>query len=173
MFEAIARLASGRIPVAEIIPTVVEVCSDIQYHSYVTNYGGPLRKPDQFRRGNSYQLAATVLVDVCYRVYGVVEPTRHSQSPFTDCHQLQEIFERRLRNGQSFYTPALGLKEFVPSYFGPFRPNTTVNTDMNLTLPSFLHSVFDAEGHIAPISHASASIERGLLRYQRRSALAQ
>jgi CRISPR-associated protein Cas5d len=173
MFEAVARLANGRAAVAEILPSAVEVCCDIRYHSYSTNYGGPLRKPVQIRGGNNFQLPATVLVDVCYRVYGVIEPTRHSQRPFADCHQLQEMFERRLKNGQNFYCPALGWREFVPSYFGPFRPETRVNTDLDLTLPSFLHSVFDAEGRVSPLMHANARIDRGVLRYERRPALAQ
>lgn len=54
-------------PAVEIVPTKVEICRPIQYHSYATNYGGPLRDPKNIKAGNNYQLFATVLVDVCYR----------------------------------------------------------------------------------------------------------
>src|SRR5438034_9808927 len=65
MFEAVARTRG-----AYIRPTRAEICSPVRYARYVTNYGGPLRKPDQIAGNNNYQLAATVLVDVCYRIYG-------------------------------------------------------------------------------------------------------
>lgn len=37
-------------PAIKIIPTKVEICKPIQFHSYVTNYGGPLRKSDTIRK---------------------------------------------------------------------------------------------------------------------------
>jgi CRISPR-associated protein Cas5d len=61
-------------PAIEITPTKVEICSPIQYHAYYTNYGGPLRKNKHIKEGNNYQLLATVLIDVCYRVYAQVKP---------------------------------------------------------------------------------------------------
>ena len=54
-------------------PTRVEVCSPIRYERYVTNYGGPLRSQGQIKGDNNYQLIATILVDVCYRIYGTVK----------------------------------------------------------------------------------------------------
>ena len=56
-------------PDIRIVPTAVEICAPIQYHSYVTNYGGPLRAGKSIQKGNNYQLYATVLMDVCYRLY--------------------------------------------------------------------------------------------------------
>src|SRR5262249_36414991 len=53
-------------------PTRVEVCQPIRYERYVTNYGGPLRKAKQIDQDNNYQLLATILVDVCYRLFGEV-----------------------------------------------------------------------------------------------------
>lgn len=38
-------------PAVLIIPRKVELCSVPQYHSYVTNYGGPLRKSDSIKKG--------------------------------------------------------------------------------------------------------------------------
>jgi CRISPR-associated protein Cas5d len=38
--------------------------------AYTTNYGGPLRKS----RTANFQLIATVLINVCYRIYADVRP---------------------------------------------------------------------------------------------------
>src|ERR1700678_1909028 len=51
-------------------PESVDVCKPLRFHRYVTNYGGPLRKPKDIAAGNNYQLTATILVDVCYKVSG-------------------------------------------------------------------------------------------------------
>src|ERR1700735_1710539 len=67
IFEAIARMKS-----AYIRPTHVEICRPIQFDRYVTNYRGSLRKTCQVRGGDSYQLQALILQDVCYRLYGVI-----------------------------------------------------------------------------------------------------
>jgi CRISPR-associated protein Cas5d len=62
---------------ARICPTMVEVCrlkgatgGTVQFQSYTTNYGGPLRKSDLIRTGNRMQVFATILAGVCYRLYG-------------------------------------------------------------------------------------------------------
>ena len=39
-----------------VIPQKVELCRSIQYHSYATNYGGPIRKSTSIKSGNNYQL---------------------------------------------------------------------------------------------------------------------
>jgi len=31
----------------EVVPTRIEVCTPVVYHTYNTNYGSPLRKKDQ------------------------------------------------------------------------------------------------------------------------------
>jgi CRISPR-associated Cas5-like protein len=63
MFEAVAW-----VPHAFVEPMRVEICRPTRYERYVTNYHGPLRKPGK----DTYQLAAMILVDVCYRIYGEV-----------------------------------------------------------------------------------------------------
>jgi CRISPR-associated protein Cas5d len=142
-------------PAVEVIPTRVEICAPLQYHSYQTNYGGPLRKSKVVKEGGSFQLLATVLIDVCYKIYAnvsVVSPEikkrltkqalqwdRKTTSPG---HAYQEIFNRRLKKGQCFTIPFLGWKEFGPSYFGPFRDHTVVQNEINLVIPSLLREVF-------------------------------
>jgi len=106
-------------------------------------------------------------VDVCYRLYGVVEAASPAPGPTNHLHALQEMFERRLRNGQCFTVPCLGWKEFTPSYVGPFRPQTVVDESLALEVPSMLHSVFDqaVNGAWKPRFVQSARIEKGVLSY--------
>lgn len=162
IFESIARLKS-----AYIRPTRVEICSPVQFHRYATNYRGPLRKKEQLKKDASYQLIAVILVDVCYRFYGVVEEATPSPVPTNHLHALQEMFERRLRNGQCHATPCLGWKEFTPSYVGAFRGGTVVESSVTLEVSSMLHSVFDAEvnGKWGPRFVQAARIEKGVLQY--------
>lgn len=138
----------------EVIPRRVEICAPIVYHTYNTNYGGPLRKSDQMNKGASYQLLAWVLANPCYRFYAEVrcndrtnggvsrkteEWLKRTTSP---AHAYQEMYNRRLTRGQSRYIPCLGWKEFTPDYVGPFRPETQVCADINMVLPSMLRQVF-------------------------------
>lgn len=137
-----------------IIPRKVEICEPIQYHSYVTNYGGPLRAKSSINSGNNYQLFATVLVDVCYRLYAdVISNPKKRNLPqkamdwdsrtTSPAHAYQQIFYRRLKRGQSFANISLGWKEFTPSYFGPFREETKVCTELpDIPIPSMLNEVF-------------------------------
>ncbi len=141
IFETVARIKS-----AYIDPVKVEICAPVQYHRYTTNYGGPLRKRSQITDGNAYQFGATVLVNVCYRLYGVARETGESDHPqINACHYIQELFNRRLRRGKYVETPNLGWREFVPTYFGQFRENTQVCTMINEYVPSMLRSPFDTD----------------------------
>lgn len=142
-------------PAVKIVPTRVEICAPIQYHSYQTNYGGPLRKPTVISSGGGFQLLATVLVDVRYRLYAEVLPARKGikdrmpenarqwgSKTTSPGHAYRAIFDRRLDRGQCFTLPFLGWKEFGPSYFGRFREDTRIQSDINMTIPSMLREVF-------------------------------
>jgi CRISPR-associated protein Cas5d len=162
IFESIARLKS-----AYIRPTKVEICRPIRFHRYTTNYRGPLRKGNQIQKGASYQLAALILADVCYRLYGVVEEAAECPVSTNHLHALREMFQRRLEKGQAFTTPCLGWKEFTPSYFGPFREGTEVGRSVNVVIPSMLHAVFDrpVAGCWGPKFVQDAEIKEGVLHY--------
>jgi CRISPR-associated protein Cas5d len=127
----------------------------MQYHNYHTNYGGPLRKAKVITQGGGFQLLATVLIDVCYRLYaevaaipaaikaripeGAKQWDKKTTSPG---HAYHEIFNRRLSRGQCFTVPFLGWKEFGPNYFGEFRNRTQVQSDITIIIPSMLREVF-------------------------------
>jgi CRISPR-associated protein Cas5d len=167
---------------AEVVPTKIEICSPIVYHSYTTNYGGPLRKSRVMKKGSSYQLLATVLVEVCYRLYADVQsdPTgygkhgrlgKQSTGTTNGAHAYMEVFERRIKRGQMFATPCLGWKELTPDYIGPFRPETTVCEDINLVIPSMLRTCFPygKSSEWKPIFDQQVKVEKGVLHYAQRT----
>jgi len=151
-------------PAVEIIPTKVELCTPVQYHSYTTNYGGPLRSMESIKKGGSYQLLATVLIDVCYKLYGEVRSNSHKNKlpksalawdskTTSPGHAYQDIFNRRLRLGQCYSVPSLGWREFTPSYMGPLREETKVLSQAsNTIIPSMLREVFKG-GYNSPVSY--------------------
>ncbi len=158
MFESVARIKS-----AFIRPIKVEICSPIIYQRYFSNYRGPLKKQNT----PNFQLAATVLSDVCYKIYGVVEELKPSPNRNNHLHALQEIFERRLDQGRFFYTPCLGWKDFAPCYFGKVRDSTQVDKSINIEIPSMLYTMFDKQGHgkINPLFKQNVKINEGVLVY--------
>jgi len=170
MFEAVARIHDSHgHPRAYIDPTRVEICRPIKFERYVTNYGGPLRKANQIGKDNNLQLIATVLVDVCYRVFGEARQLGESDDRINWAHALQDRFMRRLRHGRSFHTPCLGWREFAPDYFGPLREGTRRDHSVNLVLPAILRAVFDKpiDGKWMPAYDQDASVREGILDFQR------
>lgn len=151
-------------PDIEIIPRKVQLCKPVQYHTYCTNYGGPLRSSKSINSGDNYQLLATVLVDVSYRFFADVVINRNKSNlsekalnwdrkTTSPGHAYQAIFQRRLKRGQCFSIPSLGWKEFTPSYFGEFRETTEVQRGMpRIVIPSILRQVF-SEGYASPVSY--------------------
>jgi CRISPR-associated protein Cas5d len=171
-------------PAVEIVPLKAEVCAPIQYHSYCTNYGGPLRSDTAIKKGNNYQLFATVLIDVCYKLYAEVRPNYQKNglpekakawdsNTTSPGHAYQSIFQRRLKRGQSYATLSLGWSEFTPSYVGELRGTTKVLSDLPaIVLPSMLRQVF-SQGYCSPVAYVydnDVVIKNGALEYPRRGA---
>ena len=169
-------------PDIEIIPTKVELCKPVQYHSYCTNYGGPLRSASAINRGNSFQIYATVLIDVCYKLYAQVVPNHNKdglpekalewdKKTTNPGHAYQSIFQRRLQRGQSFSTISLGWSEYTPNYFGELRNTTKVLYDSpDIIIPSMLRQVF-SKGYNSPVSYVYDNdlvIKNGTLEYPKR-----
>lgn len=173
VLESVSRLKN-----ILIVPTAVEICSPIIYHDYTTNYCGPLRKKELITKGNLFQYKATILINVCYRLYAKLEEFKYipktlaeaaNLTGFNNLHYAQERFERRLLNGRFHDTPCLGWREFMPNYIGPFRNNTKVHTSINETLQSFLFYVFHPyTGKLSPKyvqSESGRKIVKGRLEY--------
>jgi CRISPR-associated protein Cas5d len=168
-------------PAVQIVPTKVEICTPVQYHNYQTNYGGPLRKSGVIAGGGGFQLLATVLIDVCYRLHANVIPVskvsksvipnkarQWDQQTTSPGHAYQDIFYRRLKRGQCFTLPFLGWKEFGPNYFGVFRDTTKIQNDINMTVPSMLREVF-SEGYASECSFTyeqDVNIISGVIEFQ-------
>ena len=168
-------------PAVEVVPTKVELCKPVQYHSYVTNYGGPLRSGKSIAKGNNYQLLATVLIDVCYKLHADVIPIRKKNrlpesalkwdaNTTSPGHAYQSIFNRRLKRGQCYSIPVLGWREFLPNYFGPLRVDTFVLSSLpDIHISSMLRTVF-SDGYCSPVSFRydqDVVIHEGCLNYTR------
>lgn len=168
-------------PAVEIIPRKTEICAPVQFHNYYTNYGGPLRKSISIKKGDGYQLCATVLIDVCYRLYAEVAPYKMKEklpqsakiwdnATTSPGHAYQEIFTRRLKRGQCFSVPFLGWREFTPSYFGEFRDGTQVQSEMEtVVIPSMLRQVF-SKGYQSEVAYeydTDVEIAGGVLTYRK------
>jgi CRISPR-associated protein Cas5d len=166
-------------PAVEIVPVKAEICAPVRFHSYFTNYGGPLRKRENIKDGNSYQLCAAVLVDVCYRLYAEVVPYRGKNklpqnardwdaATTSPGHAYQDMFNRRLKRGQCYSIPTLGWREFTASYFGAFRDDTHIIRDLPTTeIPSMLRQVF-SKGYNSEVAYrydTDIVIESGVLIY--------
>ncbi|MGX8698343.1 MAG: CRISPR-associated protein Cas5 [bacterium] len=172
-------------PAVEIVPQKVELCAPLQWHSYKTNYGGPLRSDKQFKGGDNYQLYATVLIDVCYRLFAIARPGRNKEQypqkardwdkkTTSPGHAYQVMFERRLRRGQSYASLCLGWREFTPSYFGPFRESTRVCEELpDIEIPSMLRQVFPDGFHSTyrAVYDTNLVIHRGTLLFPERREL--
>lgn len=168
---------------AEVVPVNVEICRELIYHTYTTNYGGPLRKSKIVAKGSSYQLLATVLINVVYKLHARILPVpagydkhgrqgQQKHGTTNGAHAYEDIFERRLRRGQLHYTPFLGWKEFTPDYVGPLRPETGRCKDLNIEIPSMLRTCFAAGKRSAWSPwyvHSTATrkieIKKGVLEY--------
>ncbi len=182
IFESVARgfFGEGKQPAAFFCPTEVEIWRPIRFEKYVFNYRGPLRNPSEIDPdsggGNSYQLSATILVDVCYRVRGeCISIPCEKTVPVNAAHALQEMFHRRLMRGYSKYAPCLGWKEFLPTYIGEFREDVgdiieppEKQIDIDLLIPGFLHSMWDApvNGAYHPVFR-EVRVEKGVLKFRK------
>ncbi|MBI3921456.1 MAG: CRISPR-associated protein Cas5 [Armatimonadetes bacterium] len=172
MFEAVAWLSS-----VYINPVRVEICEPIRFERYITNYGGPLRKPVQIKGNNNYQLIATILVDVRYKLFAEVreklikrgrdDPRKKKPSSRRElARKFSDEFNRRLENGQTFHTPCLGWKKFVPSYFGPLRLDTNRDESVDhLVIPSLLDSVWENK-EVHPNFRQNWKISKGVMSYK-------
>jgi len=168
-------------PAIEIVPFKVEICKPLHFHSYATNYNGPLRKSGT---DGAFQFLATVLTDVCYRLFAHAYPARNKdvldekakawdRKTTSPGHAYAAMFERRLKRGQWFVMPCLGWKEFTPSYVGPFREETVGQEDINTVLPSMLRQVFNGsrESPVMFTYDQNVKIERGVLHYNLKEAV--
>lgn len=164
IFESILLWRNVRVD-----PVKVEICQPVQYHSYATNYGGPLRKSNLIKSGSQYQQFATVLTDVCYRLYAEVYATGFYGGSTSPAHAYADRFQERLKRGQSYATLCLGWSEFTPSYVGEFREKTRVCQDMpSIEIPSMLRAVFNDgyESSYRAVYDTDVRIEKGVLNYK-------
>jgi CRISPR-associated protein Cas5d len=173
LLESIAFLSQGE---AWFHPTRVELCRRIgspgglvSFQRYAFNYGGPWRKDLNVKSGTGMQVFATILANPCYRIYAEIRGAR-GDGERNPRHYLQDLFERRIKQGRSHKTPALGWSEFTCDYWGPFRPEWETDDALNVEIPSMLSSVWDRARDGAYVSRfvQDVRIEKGILEYMER-----
>ena len=145
LLESIAFLKHGE---AWFHPTRTEVCrprgaagGKVTYQRYAFNYGGPLRKAVNVTAGTTMQVFATVIANPCYRIHAEILGEAGGQRNAR--HYLKDLFERRIKQGRCFKTPALGWSEFTCDYWGPLRSDWEVDDALNLEIPSMLSRMWD------------------------------
>jgi CRISPR-associated protein Cas5d len=170
LLESIAYLSHGN---AWFHPVRAEICRPrgsqggmIVFQRYTTNYGGPLRKDVNVKTGTALQIFANVLANACYRIHADVRgyPGPGGSNPR---HYLQDLFERRLKQGRCHRTPCLGWSEFTCDYWGPFRSEWEVDDALDLEIPSMLARVWDRprDGRYESRFVQDVRIARGVLTY--------
>jgi CRISPR-associated protein Cas5d len=171
LLESIAFLADGE---AWFHPIRVELCRPvgtsggvISFQRYAFNYGGPLRKDLNIRSGTGMQVFATVIASPCYRILAEIR-SAHNSHATNPRHYLQDLFNRRIKQGRCHKTPALGWSEFTCDYWGPFRSDWEADEAVNLEIPSMLLSVWDRPHEGTYVSHFTQGvrIERGVAVYR-------
>ena len=170
LLESIAFMHSGD---AWMEPKSVAICrpcgtvgGEVRYRRYTTNYGGPLRKDQNVKAGTGMQVFATVIAEPVYRITALIRG-KDGSGGINSRHHLQDLFNRRLKQGRCFRTPALGWREFTCDYWGPFREEYEVDNNIDLVIPSMLISIWnkDHRGEYAPRFAQNVRIEKGVLRY--------
>jgi CRISPR-associated protein Cas5d len=172
IFESICYLHS-----VEVIPTACHVCAPLSYRKYATNYAGPSREKRDFDRGSPFQHIAVVLENVCYRLFARAQTRpRNRRNPRAvdyaeNCAHFYKVrFDARVQRGQCFDIPFLGWREFLPDYFGKFRPATKRCVSVDETIPSLFHA-FAWSGcgsrydDMRPIYRYNVRIDKGELIY--------
>jgi len=160
------------IPDVYIIPRIVEICNPIQYQKWSFNYNGIFRKNSQINNDNVCQIRYLVLRNVCYKIYASIvnksmSPINPKYENINSAHAFMDRFNRRLKRGQSFRTPHLGISEFLPSYFGELREETSPCKHINQILSSMLFANFDKlnNGDYSPVFKQNVEIRNGVLNY--------
>lgn len=168
LLESIAYLSQGE---AWFHPTHVEICRPIdgvggfiRFQRYAFNYGGPLRKDANINNGTGMQVFASVIANPCYRIHAEIRGARGANGR-NPRHYLQDLFERRLKQGRCHKTPALGWSEFTCDYWGAPRTDWIVDEALTVDVPSMLTHVWNEpqNGTYASRFAQNVRIEKGQL----------
>ena len=126
---------------ARAVVTRLEICKPVRYY----DYSFLNTTVNRFNNDGCDRLTITCLFDVCYRIYGHTRSLPSSGTVVTTnpAHAYQEILLRRIKQGKYRCVPCLGPRDFTPSYFGEFRPNTTVQP-FNLVVPHMTVRTFSS-----------------------------
>lgn len=124
----------------------------------VATMEGALRGERIDTAANRTQRAATILVDVRYRIHAHVVLRPHATDPVA---KYRDQFRRRVERGACFSQPYLGTREFVAA-FGP--PTDAQPIPLDADLGVMLHSIsFGPGGSIPRSAWFLAALKQGVM----------
>lgn len=112
----------------------------------VVTRDGALRGERVDTAANRTQRAATILIDVRYRIHAHVRLHPHATEPVA---KYRDQFRRRVTRGACFSQPYLGTREFS-AFFGP--PTDATPIPVSADLGVMLHSIAFGPGGSDPVS---------------------
>ena len=148
-----------------VIPVAVKICSKPVFMDYSYTYGGLLRKSDLISSGDSQKIKESVLENVRYQIFAMVETAKY-HPVHNPAHAHQAQFMRNIAKSACRKTPFLGREEMVCDYWGPLLPDTSP-VDINKVIPCMLRSVFDKKknGSVNPSYLLDVEVSGGILEY--------
>ncbi len=112
----------------------------------VVTRDGALRGERVDTAANRTQRAATILLDVRYRIHAHVTLHSHATEPVA---KYRDQFRRRVERGACFSQPYLGTREFIANFGKPSQsPAIPVSEDLGV----MLHSIAFGAGGRDPVS---------------------
>jgi hypothetical protein len=161
LFKTVAWLKT-----AFIKPMECRICRPLRWYEHRFNNGGPLKKSNLVRSGAFQQVRQKMLRNVCYQFVGAVTEIARPLGSFNHAHYLSDKFNRRLKTGKfGRGVPFLGISDCIPTYFGPWRAETTV-VPLDIEIDGFLVQMWDSplNGKLKP-RFDKVQVRNGVLKY--------
>lgn len=158
--NAIVGIHRGRNTAMEA--AYVKICSPHATEMETTNSYAVSRKQELVAKQSPQQVRMIFLVNQKW-IFGV----RAVGDKGEDVAILRDMFERYVRQGKQLGNPCLGHSQMFPSYIGPVRENTKVDTGVNHVIPDFLVRTFEGriDGKYNPAYADVVQVVRGFLDY--------
>lgn len=104
--------------------------------------------------GNRVQRHNVLLKDVAYIIRARMVLAPHQQGDFSQLAKHEAIFDRRLRKGQCFHQPYLGIREYAAYFEAPSGEEVPEAITMELGKMHYdIHHVADEAGPLAFRTH--------------------
>lgn len=142
----------------------VKVCSTIRTDMEKFNSYAICRKPELIAKGAPQQISRIFLVNQKWQ-FGVKAV---SNLNFRHALALSKMFERYVKKGKHLDNVCCGHEDMFPTYVGPIREDTKINTDYTEAISDFTIQVWDKPfyGEFQPFYAPVALVKAGYLNYE-------